>query len=195
MGKRKAAASVAGDGETPSFFKMKLQDHESVVVTFPSGYTPGLASSEQVHLLADTTNDESEKDHVGVDTSVIVATDKRVDFIGATRVGDGYVMFGVLRPYRVSTPTRRCCECRHRRHSKQPRKSPSPPWQWGEVNYVVCENDGTLCRWRSCTGCPTSLHRVLPRCSNFRSHIPSRYPTRVTLCTLQATSAAYVGRV
>ena len=47
-------------------------------------------------------------------------------------------------------------------YDEQPRKSPSPRCQWGEVNYVACENEGTL---------PVEIQYWLPRllqprCSN-----------------------------
>ena len=99
--KRKAEDEAGpGASQRPSSraIKTKLHDHDTVVVTFPSGYTPGTAKEhvqtfESGHGAATDSDGDGTGDDRQTSTSVVVATDKRVDFVGATgtRHAGGYV--------------------------------------------------------------------------------------------------------
>lgn len=79
MGKRKAREEKSAE-KAASSLKLKIsdKDHRSIVVTFPSGYTPGSAK-ESVQVLEGAGPSGVEG---GATTAVVVATDKRVDFVG-----------------------------------------------------------------------------------------------------------------
>ncbi len=101
MGKRKASGDASADrGASSIKLKVSSKDHESMVVTFPSGYTPGSAKESVEALEGAGSGGER-----GETTAVLVATDKRVDFVGTVRADDsstGYVR-GQLSP-RVPSP-------------------------------------------------------------------------------------------
>jgi hypothetical protein len=84
MGKRKASEDVSADCGASSL-KLKVSDkaHESMVVTFPSRYIPGSAK-ESVEAF-EAAGSGGERDET---TAVIVATDKRVDFVGTVSTED-----------------------------------------------------------------------------------------------------------
>ena len=85
MGKRKASGDVSA-GRGASSLKIKISDkgHESMVVTFPSGYTPGSAK-ESILAMEGAGPGGGEPAST---TAVIVATDKRVDFVGTVNADD-----------------------------------------------------------------------------------------------------------